>query len=343
MPVITPYHLFGLNRSIKNHTVKCFAHIVADMFRIRHYSVRIDPTAGCNIRCQMCHFSAPENRNHAIELVSVKDYELIASRLYPKAFQVVLGAGSEPTLHPELPYFVEVAKKKYRVPHVGICTNGQLLDATLVDRLIQSGIDEFIISIHGVDKEMYERFMPPGKFEILHENLRYLSAKIAESNGTKKFRINFTINPANFRGMASFFEIFGGYHLSMLQIRKIYKLGKTDFRDYDLRPYWKELAKLHEKIELECKKRNIAFLCHSFNQPPSEELPPSVILLPLAYRHATPFMVWKDDFKWREESYEAYCKRTHWYREVIRMAFTPSRILIPTIYQANRSLQWDIK
>jgi len=340
---VNPYKLFQLNRLVKNHSVKCFAYLAADLLRIRHLSIRLDPTSGCNIRCLMCHYSAPENRNTPIKLMPVNDYELIASRLFPKALQVFLGAGSEPTLHPELPYYAEIAKKKYRVPNVGICTHGQLLDATLIDRLIRSGVDEFVISIHGVNKELYERFQPPAKFEQLHKILRTLSAKIAESNGAAKLRINFTINPDNFRDLADFFKFFGEYRLSVLQIRKIYKLGKTDFRDFDLRPYWKELAELHEKIEIECKKRNIMLLCHSFKREPSDEIPPSVLLLPLAWRHATPSMVWKDDYNWRGESYEAYCKRTHWYREVIRMAFTPSRILIPSVHRANRVLQWDVK
>ena len=337
------YFLFRLNRILKNHSVKCFAYLAADMLRIRHLSVRIDTTSGCNICCQMCHYSAPENRGKPSEFMSVKDYELIASRMYPKAIQVYLGAGSEPTIHPDLPYFVEIAKKKYRVPYVGISTHGQLLTETLIDRLIQSGMDEFVISVHGVNKDTYERLQPPAKFELLHENLRNLHTKITVSNRKPQLRINYTINPSNFRDLVDFFKVFGGYRISTLQFRKMYKLGKTDYRDCDLKPYRQELAEIHKKIGLECKKRNIVFLCHSFESDPSDELPPSVLLLPLVYRHVTPSMVWKDDYKWREESYEAYCKRTHWYREIIRMAFTPSRLLIPSIPQANRSLGWDVK
>ena len=89
----------------------------ADKLGIRHLSIRLDPFMGCNLRCQMCHFSSEEYREKKSELMPLADYEKIAERIFPKAIQVVLGCAAEPTPNPKLPAHYLFCSTDYLLLH----------------------------------------------------------------------------------------------------------------------------------------------------------------------------------------------------------------------------------
>ena len=128
---------------------------------------------------------------------------------------------------------VEIAKGRYRVPFVGISTNGQMLTEGLSRRLVEAGIDEVMVSMHGVRKETYERLQPPATYEKLHRAFANLTALAAEGFDFR-VRVNFTVNPDNFAELAEFFGVFGKYKIDVIQVRKIFDLGETAYRNRDL-------------------------------------------------------------------------------------------------------------
>jgi len=337
-----PYLLLKLNRLLKNHSVKCMGVLVADKLGMRHLSVRIDPFVGCNLRCRMCHFSSPEFYGRKSEILAMDDYSRIARLLFRKAVQVVLGTGAEPTLHPHLPKLVEIAKQEYGVPFVSISSNAQLLTMDLATKLIAAGLDEYTISTHGVHQDTYERLQPPATFEKLHRAFANLT-ELAKA-GSHKFsvRVNFTVNPDNHAELGEFFDVFGGYKIDTLQIRKVFDVDGAAYADRDLSRFETSLEATRLKLLEECRKRGTTLLCPSFQTKPEAPNPQAAILLPLVYRYASPSMVWREDFDWRHESYEVFCKRIHWHRRLVSMAFTRAAILARDIQDANRSLGYEV-
>jgi molybdenum cofactor biosynthesis enzyme MoaA len=342
MAQVNPYALLKLNRLVKSHRLKCLGVLAADKLGVRHLSIRLDPFLGCNLRCQMCHFSSEEYRDRKAELMSFSDYERIAGLLFPKAVQVMLGCAAEPTPHPKLPEMVEIAKRRHKVPHVGIVTNAQLLTRELAERLVRAGIDEFTISVHGVLPETYEKLQPPAKWEKLHAALGHLTDLSREGAGKFKVRINFTANPLNHAELSGFFEAFGAHKIDLLQVRKIFDLGNTVYADRNLGPYLESLERIRLELLRACRDRGTVLLCPSFLPAPARGPDLSTVLLPLLLRYVSPQGVWKDDFRWREESYEDYLVRKDWHREVLRMAMASPEKVAARIENAHRSLGYDV-
>jgi MoaA/NifB/PqqE/SkfB family radical SAM enzyme len=291
----------------------------------------------------MCHFSSTKTGPLKIALLSLEGYHVIANRLFKKAVQVVIGCGAEPTLHPSLVQMVTIAKKQYLVPFVGIATNGQRLSEPTIRELMEGGLDELIISIHGVRKETYEWFQPPASYEKLHQVLSILTTcKNNDTSLTCAIRINFTLNPDNFKELSEFFDVFGSYAISTIQLRIIFDLGETVYHNRDFGNNKSELIKLCEEFKQQCQSRGITHLIPSF-QPACTDTLNTSILLPLVIRSVTPTLVWKEDFDWQNETYEVFCKRSGWTRALIKTAFMNRKDALKSISNIERSLHYEIQ
>jgi molybdenum cofactor biosynthesis enzyme MoaA len=337
-----PYQLLRMNRLLRSHRIKCLGVLAADKLRLRHLSMRFDPFVGCNLRCQMCYFSTAEFQSRKAEILSLQDYTKIAKLMFGKAIQVVLGTGAEPTVHPNLVQMVEIAKVQYKVPFVSISTNAQLLTMEMAQGLLQAGLDEITISMHGVRKETYERLQPPAVFEKLHRAFEVLTKLSQERTRPFRVRVNFTVNPDNHGELGEFFEVFGKYKIDILQVRKIFDLGDAAYTKRDLSPMAESLEKTVSSLALECRRRKMTFLRPSFGSAEEDSNPLATILLPLVHRHVTPSKVWKQDFDWRNETYDAYLNRVGWHRELWRMAFRSPERVASEIQEKDRSLGYNV-
>jgi len=244
-------------------------------------------------------------------------------------------------LHAALPQMVHIAKMKFKVPSVAIATNGQLLTVQLIQQLVQNGIDEIILSMHGVTKASYEFFQPPASYEKLHGVLKELTRISKEANAHFSLRINYTLNPDNFEELNGFFETFGQYKIDTLQIRPVFDLGKTRYTNRDLKPHQARIRKICDGVQAECVKRGITLLRPAIQEDEKTNLG-AAILLPLVYRYVSPEVVWRDDFRWQTESYEAYCRRSGWSRNLLRMVFWPTRKVEEYFEWSKRSLRYDV-
>ena len=77
-------------------------------------------------------------------MISRNEMEQIARIFFPKAFQLVLGCGAEPTINKNFMFLLELAKK-HKVPNISIVTNGQLLRSSDLEKFVELGIDEILM------------------------------------------------------------------------------------------------------------------------------------------------------------------------------------------------------
>lgn len=314
------YKLLKINRMIKGHRVKYAALLASDLLGIRHLSVRIDPIFACNLRCRMCYFSDSEWRKQHQGRMDIADFERIAAMLFPKALQLVIGCAAEPTLHPDLLSMMRIGKK-YRVPYISIVSNGQLLTEEHIREFITGGLDELMISTHGITKKTYEHMMTNARFDKLAEVLETLASLKREYNSQlPKLRINYTVNPDNLEELAQFFEVYGKFDIQVLQIRPIMDLGNTDYREKDLSPHLAKYNTTIRNLADQCRKNQIIFLANTAD-PTYQVANPASCISHEVLRHVSPQLVWRPDFNWKEESYKEYCKRTGWRRHLLRMMF----------------------
>jgi MoaA/NifB/PqqE/SkfB family radical SAM enzyme len=315
--VRTVYQLLKLNHLIQNPRLKLAAVALAHAAGLRHLVVRLDPVVACNLRCAMCYFSDKQYVRTHKGIFSPAEIARIAALLFPRALLVVVGCGAEPTLYKDFPEIVRLAKQR-AVPNVSMVTNAQLLTEQHIERLIDYGLDEIMVSVHGTTRETYERFMAGASFETLHSVLQTLrDVKSRRGSLFPRLRINYTANSENIDELAALFDVFGGYDLSTLQIRPVMDLG-GQYRD----PIGTaELAKFRAvtaALGREARARGVTFLANV--DDPRYERPASSAVYQAVNRGISPGTVWREDFNWRNETYEDYCRRTRWIRKLISAA-----------------------
>jgi MoaA/NifB/PqqE/SkfB family radical SAM enzyme len=314
------YTLIKLNRVVRNHRLKFATIWLAHSTNIRHLFLRFDPVLACNLSCAMCYFSNSEYRKNTKGIFRQEEVARIARLLFPKTVQLVIGCGTEPTLYKDFTGLVHLGKR-YGIPYVGFTSNGQLLSAQHLEEFVRHGLDELALSVHGVRRETYERFMANASYETFHRVLGTLD-RVKNATGAKKpyLRLNYTVNSENLDELGEFFEVFGMYTIKTLQIRPIMNIGgeyQQCLRPGDIDRYRKIVGVLAD----ECRARGITLLAN-LSDPAYQSENYDGVILQAVRRYIDPDVVWRPDFRWREETYEEFCRRVRWGRHLISCVFS---------------------
>ena len=237
--------LHRLNRLITNPRAKFFAALLFDLASVRYTIVRLDPVSTCNLRCRMCYFSDPDWKSaNAKGWLTEAELERIAEQFFSQALQVHFGATMEPTTFRNYPWLVKLAKR-YHVPFVGFTTNGQLLTRINFETMVAYGLDEITISTHGVRKNTYESFMKRASYDQHLQTLDDIKA-VRLSSKKPLLRVNYTVNSENIDELQDFFDVYGSYNLSTLQVRQVFDFGNTEYKEKDSKNFSR---KYHEIIQ----------------------------------------------------------------------------------------------
>lgn len=327
------YKILKFNNFIKSHRIKFFGLWLLSVLDKRYLAIQFDPVLACNLRCKMCYFTDDEYvRKNMKGMFKEDDLEDLAKVNFKNALKLQIGCGAEPTLFKHNVKLIEIAKS-YKVPYISMVTNGNLLDQKSISDFAQAGMDEFILSMHGVNKETYEDLMDKGNYEKFHEILQNITNQ-KKQNPKLKLRINYTFNEDNFYQLKDFFEIYGNYAIDIIQLRPIDKIGETAYDNFSLKALEKDYVEVSSFLKNESAKRGITLL---FPKTISREETKSLVvktennssyLLPYTYCYVSPKYYWKDDFNWREESFSSWKKRNRW-----------DSILFKNIFISKKELQ----
>jgi len=336
------YKLIRLNSRIQSHRLKFIAAASANALGVRHLSVRLDPAMACNLRCVMCTFSGePQHRGK----VSFTTAELVrlADMFFPLALQVVVGCGAEPTLHKGCLQLVEMAKRS-GVPSVGLVTNGVLLDESKLEQLKHHGLDELILSLHGVRKETYERLMVGASYEHFMQLLETVDRVRAGSGSSFSLRLNYTVCPDNLEELADFFDEFGKFRIDTFQVRPYAEIGGK-YQSPGLESHRSRYDEIVRSLASTCKQRGIVFLANTSDPTfKDKDSGYSAVILDAVRRDISPDLVWREDFDWQNETYAEYCRRIGWSRHLLRMALASrSEAVRNSFYASRAALRYDVK
>ncbi|WNH08562.1 radical SAM protein [Thalassobellus suaedae] len=331
------YKLLKLNRSIKNHRIKFFALFLLHKFNKRYLSVNIDPILACNLRCKMCYFSD----NDYVKSLKGKgqfkkeEIERVAKTIFSRALKLQIGCGTEPTVYKNLSDVVALGKK-YKVPYISITTNANLLDEEKIEELLKAGLNEFTISLHGVNKESYENFMKKGNYEKFKNAFRAFEKLKAKYDF--KVRINYTFNKDNFLELKDFFKQFNGKSFDILQIRPIRKIGNSEYNDFDLEPIQENYYSIIQEIKRNCKENSITLLASDVLLK-KDLVDDTSFIANYTYCYVSPEKFWKEGFNWKEESFEEFSRRIGWSKRLFLNVFMSKDKLQST----PNHLNYDIK
>ncbi|RZW56407.1 MAG: radical SAM protein [Flavobacteriaceae bacterium] len=317
------YQLLRLNRLVKNHRIKFFGLYLLHKLNLRYLAVNLDPVMACNLRCKMCYFTDADYVKTLKGQLKDDELERIAEVIFKRALKLQIGCGTEPTLYKNLERIVALGKQ-YKVPYISLTTNANLLNEEKIKALLDAGLNEFTISLHGVEKASYENFMKKGNYETFHKVFN--AFKQFKSNYDFKVRINYTFNKDNFYELNSFFDHFDGRSFDILQIRPIQKIGNTEYNDFDLEPLREDYKTLIQSVRQACKKNNITLLA-SDEIPSSSTLNTSSVIFDYTFCYVSPNKFWKEDFNWKTDSFNSFSKQIGW-----------SKILFENIFKSKSEL-----
>ncbi len=330
------YRLLKLNRSIRSNRIKLLLIFTAHILNRRYYSVRIDPIFACNLRCLMCYFS--KTRKPQSQKFARDEFDLLAKSLFGNALQVVVGCGAEPTIHPDYIYLVELARR-YRVPHVGLVTNGQLISKTDLEILSRVGLNELTLSVHGAGKETYEHFMVGAKWDKLIEIFENINLLKSDGKIDFSLRVNYTANPDNIKELLNFFDVFGKYPINTLQVRPIMDIGGSYFTPFTNQNI-SEYNSVIESLRIECGKRGVTLLANTQNPGYGEQRDNPIIAQ--TYKYVSPQVVVDSNFYWKTESYRHFLRRTGWHRTIVKTILYPQKPHLSTDLAERYGSQYDV-
>jgi MoaA/NifB/PqqE/SkfB family radical SAM enzyme len=135
------------------------------------FAISIEPTTSCNLGCPECpsglkQFSRPTGK------LSLENNLRVLEQLKGRLQHINYYFQGEPFIHGQ---FLELVKqaKKFNV-YVSTSTNAHFITTEVAEKIMQSGLDQLIISIDGTTQETYEQYRIHGKISKVLEASRLL-------------------------------------------------------------------------------------------------------------------------------------------------------------------------
>lgn len=140
--------------------------------------VNIDPCDACNFKCNFCFQCKSTEFKGNIMSVELFERAIAQLKEFDEPINVIqLFCLGEPLINKNVPLFIRRIREENVAKEVKITTNGSLLTYSLIDEMMEAGLDEFVISLNGLKDEDFERISNSKVcFEDMFENIKYLYA-----------------------------------------------------------------------------------------------------------------------------------------------------------------------
>lgn len=131
----------------------------------------IDPTSYCNLRCPLCPTGRGDN-SRPKGFMKFEDFKKIIDELSDYVFVIDFFNWGEPLLNKEIFSMIKYANIK-RIK-TRFSTNFNVFNENMARKLVESGLDEIVLSIDGASQETYSKYRVGGNFEKVMRNIKIL-------------------------------------------------------------------------------------------------------------------------------------------------------------------------
>jgi cyclic pyranopterin phosphate synthase len=134
-----------------------------DPTRFEDLTVTVD--FHCHSACRFC--IVQEGMNRFLGVSEKRFREAVEDNARQRRYRRVCFTGGEVTLEKKLFDYVAIARESRSFEHIRVQTNGRLLaDMAFAQRLVEAGIDEYFVSLHGHDAATQDHISQrPGSFD----------------------------------------------------------------------------------------------------------------------------------------------------------------------------------
>jgi MoaA/NifB/PqqE/SkfB family radical SAM enzyme len=202
----------------------------------------------CNNACLFCMESDKELRRQLVQNFIKTDHMYHEMDEHQNIKKIGFGRG-EPTLNPELPKYIAYAKKKGFL-EIAVISNGrQYKDKEFCRKLMESGVTEFIVSLHGHTPKLHEALTQRKKsFLETTQGLKNLS----ELRRDFKFRIiiSHVVTKVNYKFIGNFLKLMQNFSIDeiLLGVVRPYNCGGMKNFFFALMPRYGAVAKKMEQL-----------------------------------------------------------------------------------------------
>jgi len=134
-------------------------------------SIIIDPVNTCHLKCPYCPTGVKKIR-YKKSVMTMTTFKTVIQQI-PSLKIIYLFNWGEPFLNPDLHRMIEYAERKNIFVSVHSNLSLKLNDEAL-RKIINSGLDELIVSVDGASQETYSQYRIGGDFELVISNIMKL-------------------------------------------------------------------------------------------------------------------------------------------------------------------------
>lgn len=143
-------------------------------------AVSIEPTTACNLSCPECP-SGLKQFTRATGNLKVGMNEKILDELGKNLIYINYYFQGEPFINPHIFEMIKAANQ--RNIYTSTSTNAHFIDEQIAKKIIDSGLDQLIISIDGTSQETYESYRVDGSLEKVLQGTKHIVS--AKNKGAK--------------------------------------------------------------------------------------------------------------------------------------------------------------
>ncbi len=178
-------------------------------------TLMIEPTNTCNLKCPLCPTGAGLIKREK-GFLTFTNFKKVIDEAGDYIIHLRLWNWGEPLLNKNIFEMISYAKQKKII--VNLSTNSSFLTKEIVTRLINSGLDELIVSLDGACEETYQKYRKGGDFKKVVDSIRFLADEKKRLNKkTPSVKLQFIImkhNEHEIEKMKSLAKIMGIDELS---------------------------------------------------------------------------------------------------------------------------------
>lgn len=148
------------------------------------YSMSIESSGSCQLSCPECPLGNGSNSSR--KLLPLTTYTHIIEEIKKDCMVLSVYFQGEAFLNPDIFQMIQIARKAklYTI----ISTNANIQDEQWAKKIMESGLNELIISLDGLNQTTYETYRKGGNLELVKSHLEQLS-QLSKKQTTNKPKI----------------------------------------------------------------------------------------------------------------------------------------------------------
>ena len=167
--------------------------------------IKFSHDLNCNIQCKSCRDKIINNSNEEIKALDEKA-EKYFMPILKYTDKVCFSGSGDPLSSKHTRNFIKKISNTYSNIKFDLHTNGLLLNERILnDICILDKLSNIQISVHASKKEIYDKIISGGNFDLLIKNLDFIY-KLKKENKIEKIHLYFVIQKSNAKDIVNFIK-----------------------------------------------------------------------------------------------------------------------------------------